>query len=71
MSTFPERRRHHRRKTDREASRLLAIKSVIDAARDDEDREVLTEALLILGASEPEIAAASFGSTHPAEGPDT
>ncbi len=61
VRAHPERRVHHRRRGDREAARLLAIKSIIDAARDDEDREILTEAMLVLGASEPEIFAATLG----------
>ena len=64
MGRVPERRVRHRRKTDQEAARLLAIKSIIDAAQDAEDREVLTEALLVLGASEPEIVAATLGASH-------
>jgi hypothetical protein len=65
VSTFPERRVRHRRKTDREAARLLAIKSIVDAAQDDEDREILTEALRVLGASELEIFAATLGTSRP------
>jgi hypothetical protein len=65
VSTLPERRVRHRRKSDQEAARLLAIKSVIDAAQDDEEREILTEALLVLGASEPEIFAATLGTPAP------
>ncbi len=64
VGTLPERRVRRRRKTDREAARLLAIKSIIDAAQDDEDAEVLTEALIVLGASEPEIVAATLGTSR-------
>lgn len=65
MSTLPDRRVRHRRKIDREAARLLAIRSIISAAQGEEDREILTEALLVLGASEPEIVAATLGDPHP------
>jgi len=47
------------------AARLLAIKAVIESAVGDEEREVLTEALLVLGVSEPEILAATLGSGSP------
>jgi hypothetical protein len=68
VGRLPERRVRHRRKADQLGARLLAIKSIIDAAVGDEEREVLIEALLVLGASEPEILAATLG-TRSSDGP--
>ena len=65
MGALPERRVRHRRRADQVAARLLAIKAVIESAVGDEEREVLTEALLVLGVSEPEILAATLGSGSP------
>jgi hypothetical protein len=59
-----ERRVRFRRKTDQEAARLIAIRSIIEAARDEEDHDVLIESLVVLGASEQEIVAATLGTVH-------
>ena len=41
--------------------RLAAIRAIVDLAEDDEDHDVAAEALLVLGASPQEIAAATSG----------
>jgi hypothetical protein len=43
------------------ASRLAAIRAIVALAGDDEDHDVVAEALLVLGASPQEIAAATSG----------
>ncbi len=53
-----------RKPVDREATRLAAIRAIVDLAGDDEDQEVAAEALLILGASHQEISAATLGPSH-------
>ncbi len=46
------------------APRLAAIRAIVDLAEDDEDHDVAAEALLVLGASPQEIAAATSGKTR-------
>jgi hypothetical protein len=48
---------------DQEASRLVAIRAIIDLADDDEVHDVVTEALLVLGASREEITAATLAGS--------
>jgi hypothetical protein len=43
------------------ARRLAAIRAIVALAEDDEDHDVAAEALLVLGASPQEIAAATSG----------
>jgi hypothetical protein len=45
------------------ASRLAAIRAIVALAEDDEDHDVAAGALLVLGASPQEIAAATSGKT--------
>jgi hypothetical protein len=45
-----------------EASRLIAIRAIVDVAGSEEDHDVVAEALLVLGASEQEITAAMLDS---------
>ena len=47
---------------DQEASRLVAIRVIIDLADDDEVHDVVAEALLVLGASREELTAAMLGA---------
>jgi hypothetical protein len=49
------------RAADQEASRLAAIRAIVDLAADDEDHDVAAEALLVLGASRQEMTAALLG----------
>jgi hypothetical protein len=42
------------------ASRLTAIRAIIDLAGDDEDRDVATDELLVLGVSRQELTVALF-----------
>jgi hypothetical protein len=51
-----------RRSIGKQAPRLAAIRAIVDLAEDDEDHDVATEALMILGASRHEIAAATLES---------
>jgi hypothetical protein len=51
-----------RKPVDQEATRLAAIRAIVDLAGDDEDHDVAAEALLVLGASTQEIAAATLGA---------
>ena len=46
---------------DQEASRLAAIRVIVDLAYDDEVHDVVSEALLVLGASREELTAAMLG----------
>jgi len=46
-----------------EASRLTAIRAIVDVAGNEEDHDVVAEALLVLGASEQEITAAMLDSS--------
>jgi hypothetical protein len=50
-----------RKPVDQEASRLAAIRAIVELAGDDEDQDIAAEALLVLGASQQEIAAATLG----------
>jgi hypothetical protein len=47
---------------DQEASRLAAIRTIVDLADDDEVHNVVAEALLVLGASREELTAAMLGA---------
>jgi hypothetical protein len=48
---------------DQEASRLVAIRAIVDLADDDEEiHDVVAEALLVLGASRAELTAAMLGT---------
>jgi hypothetical protein len=49
---------------DREATRLAAIRAIVGLAGDAEDHEVATEALMVLGASEHEIVAATLDTSR-------
>ncbi len=60
MGTATRSRAFSRRSTDRGASRLAAIRAVIELAGDDEDHDVAMDALMVLGATHHEIAAASL-----------
>jgi hypothetical protein len=58
--------RLHRRlyaSADQEASRLVAIRLIVDLADDDEVHDVVAQALLVLGASREEITAAMLGAS--------
>jgi hypothetical protein len=61
-------RMHHRShgSVDQQASRLVAIRAIVDLAEaeGDETHDVVTEALLVLGASQEELAAAMLGGRH-------
>ncbi len=46
-----------------QASRFVAIRAIVDLARDGEDYDVAAEALLVIGASPQEITAALLGTT--------
>jgi hypothetical protein len=46
-----------------EASRLIAIRAIVEVAGNQEDHDVVAEALLVLGASEQEITAAMLDSS--------
>lgn len=46
---------------DREASRLVAIRAIVDLTDDEEIHDVVAEALLVLGASPEELTAAMLG----------
>ena len=48
---------------DQEASRLVAIRTIVDLADDDEVHDVVAEALLVLGASQEELTAAMLGGS--------
>jgi hypothetical protein len=50
-----------RKPAGQEATRLAAIRAIVDLAGDDEDHDVAADALLILGASHQEISAATLG----------
>jgi len=56
-------RNRSRRHPDQEASRLAAIRTIVDVAGDDEDHAVVAEALLVLGASQQEIAVAMLDTS--------
>ena len=45
---------------DHMASRLTAIRAIIDLAEDDEDRAIATDELLVLGVSRQELTVAMF-----------
>jgi hypothetical protein len=45
---------------DQTASRLTAIRAIIDLAEDDEDRAIATDELLVLGVSRQELTVAMF-----------
>ena len=64
MPTTRHGRVRSRRYADQEASRLAAIRTIVDVAGDDEDHAVVAEALLVLGASQQEIAVAMLGSSR-------
>lgn len=53
-----------RKPAGQEATRLAAIRAIVDLAGDDEDQEVAADALLILGASHQEISAATLGPSR-------
>jgi hypothetical protein len=60
--------RKHRRSNgsvDQKASRLVAIRAIVDLAEaeDDEIHDIVAEALLVLGASEEELTAAMLGGS--------
>lgn len=63
MSTTRHVRGRSRRYADQEASRLAAIRTIVEVAGDDEDHAVVAEALLVLGASEQEIAVAMLDTS--------
>ncbi len=63
MSTNRRVRDRRRRHPDQEASRLAAIRTIVDVAGDDEDHTVVADALLILGASQQEIAVAMLDTS--------
>jgi hypothetical protein len=42
------------------ASRLTAIRAIIDLAEDDEDRDIATDELLVLGVTRQELTVALF-----------
>ena len=52
-----------RRLLQSEASRLTAIRAIVDVAGNEEDHDVVAEALLVLGASAQEITAAMLDSS--------
>ena len=45
---------------DQMASRLTAIRAIIDLAEDDEDRDIATDELLVLGVTRQELTVALF-----------
>jgi hypothetical protein len=45
---------------DQTASRLTAIRAIIDLAGDDEDRDIATDELLVLGVTRQELTVAMF-----------
>ena len=59
-TTWP--RGRFRRLGRQEATRLVAIRTIVEVAGSEEDHDVLAEALLVLGASEQEIAVAMLGA---------
>ncbi len=63
MSTTRHGKVRYRRYADQEASRLAAIRTIVDVAGDDEDHVVVAEALLVLGASQQEIAVAMLDTS--------
>ncbi len=60
--------KHHRShgSVDQKALRLAAIRAIVDLAEaeGDEIHDVVAEALVVLGASEEELAAAMLGGRH-------
>ncbi len=64
MGSATRPRAFSRRSTDRGASRLAAIRAVIELADDVEDHDVAIDALMVLGASHHEIAAASLDASR-------
>ena len=62
MGTITWPRGRLRRLGHPEAPRLVAIRTIVEVAGTDEDHDVLAEALLVLGASEQEIAVAMLGA---------
>jgi hypothetical protein len=64
MGSATRQRRHSSRASDQEASRLAAIRALIELAEDDEGVDVAAGALLVLGASRDEITAASLDGSH-------
>jgi hypothetical protein len=62
MGTNRLRRRRYA-SADEEASRLVAIRVIVDLADNDEVHDVVAEALLVLGASREELTAATLGGS--------
>jgi hypothetical protein len=62
MGYFARRKNRFLSSGDQEASRLVAIRTIVDLAADDEDHDVVAEALLVLGASQTEISTAKLGA---------
>jgi hypothetical protein len=60
MVAASDRKSPFRRSVGREGPRLAAIRAIVDLAEDEEGHAVATEALLILGATRQEIAAATL-----------
>lgn len=60
MVTPSDHKRGLRRSVGKQAPRLAAIRAIVDLAANEEDHAVAAEALLILGASRQEIAAATL-----------
>jgi hypothetical protein len=63
MITLRKEKQGARRAADQEASRLAAIRAIVELADNDEDHDVAAEALLVLGASRQEMCAAMLGVT--------
>lgn len=64
MITATRNRSRVRKPVGQEATRLAAIRAIVDLAGDDEDQDVAAEALLVLGASHQEICAATLGPSR-------
>jgi hypothetical protein len=60
MAATSDRKNRFRRSVGAQAPRLAAIRTIVDLVDDGEDQDVVTEALIVLGASRQEIAAATF-----------
>jgi hypothetical protein len=63
MTTATRQKGRFRKPVVQEATRLAAIRAIVDLAGDAEDHDVAAEALLVLGASEQEIEAATLGTS--------
>jgi hypothetical protein len=63
MITLRREKQSAHRAADQEASRLAAIRAIVELADNDEDHDVAAEALLVLGASRQEMCAAMLGAT--------